>query len=589
MMSGLRRLLAALVVFASMTVIGFDQSYAQSAPAGDNTCTLVDAPHFTPRDILRHSDQLNCSTEALERPAQHLWVVKDVSGVVAAFQDPALRFYTSYHGAVTVSTVYSDNSIATKYLSPTEIAERSMVPAIFVEPLPQKAGLDIEKVILSIETPWDPVNWRDTSIISMAQAQQAHLNGALIYALVVGLLITPIMFNLIMYPVLRYRFMIFHCGVMVCALAYGLSWAGFFQVLPFTVEPIQRSIFNHLIIAVAFTFACYLTRELCGRDALGRFWWTALSVAGLAPMLSSALLMMAAPRLSHYGSIIHHAMFILPLLAIVGSLVYGSYRGRLICKLQLLAWSPMMLYIAGRILKGLGIVEDIPLLDFGLYPSLVTEALLTTTIVGYRIFSIRLERDKALREQSILTGLASRDSLTGAMNRRAFIDGFNSLTGSSNPNNRIYSLLVIDLDHFKLVNDVHGHAVGDRVLKEITQLLNSHCRDEDMCARFGGEEFCIMLSTSSIAAADGCAYRLVRAIDEHVFSDVGNLTASIGIVTVRPDLSKSFESWYSAADKALYSAKKKGRNRVNRSIWTPKKSSESDGAYSEGWQVKDAK
>lgn len=584
----MRALFLFLILSPLLALFTAPNSLAQNIDLGGQTCVLADAADLTPQQAYAERASYDCSDDALKQSATHLWLIVDLNGKASAFDDPALLTRVSYHGALTFLPIYEHASAAAFTLSPKEIAERSSVPSILITPLPRVNGEVPTKVLIGVETPWDTTNWTDIELVSEATAQSKHISDAVMYALLVGLLMTPIVLNIFLFPVLRYKFMPYHLGVMVSALVYGLSWAGFLQVLPFTIEPIARSTINHISVPMAFAFAALLTRELCGREALNVFWWRALPIAGLIPLITSIIIMLIAPNFSHYGSMVHHLAFIIPLSAILGSLLYGSVRGIKICQMQLLAWAPMLFYIIGRIARGTGLIDDTSILDMGLYPSLATEGLLTTSIVGYRIYTLRKERDLALQRETILTDLANVDALTGALNRRAFIEGFNQITAAGNLRNRTISLLTLDLDHFKDVNDAHGHAVGDEVLKGITHILKSQCRGEDLCARFGGEEFSILLITASAAAADGCANRLRSAIENHMFPQVGRVTASIGVVQIDAEAPVPFESWYSAADKALYAAKAKGRNRVQRSGWAPDYASQADQAYAAGWQVKDA-
>jgi len=290
----------------------------------------------------------------------------------------------------------------------------------------------------------------------------------------------------------------------------------------------------------------------------------ALPISGALVVTQASLFMAFAPRFSYYGTVIHHTAFALPLLVILASLTYGSIRGILICQLQLLAWSPMMVYVFGRIAQGTGLLDDASILNTGLYPSLVTEAVLTTFLVGFRIYTLRDERDSALRQQNILSDLANKDTLTGALNRRAFLAAFeDQIAKGTSPS--ALSLFVIDIDHFKTINDRFGHAVGDSVLREIVTILQGHCREEDSCARYGGEEFCLLLSTPSRQAADQCAERLRDAVASTSFSRVGRVTVSIGIADVPRVPETRFDDYFKQADEAMYVAKNSGRNRVVRS------------------------
>lgn len=158
--------------------------------------------------------------------------------------------------------------------------------------------------------------------------------------------------------------------------------------------------------------------------------------------------------------------------------------------------------------------------------------------------------------------LASTDTLTGLFNRRAFTERFEHAREKSGMPT---SLLLLDVDHFKRVNDTRGHDVGDIVLKRVAQLLRSMGRKRDIVGRWGGEEFVVGLPGSPESGARIVAERLRRAIAEKpvetTHGDPIAVTASIGVATMLHGL-ESLDELIQRADKALYSAKERGRNRV---------------------------
>lgn len=152
---------------------------------------------------------------------------------------------------------------------------------------------------------------------------------------------------------------------------------------------------------------------------------------------------------------------------------------------------------------------------------------------------------------------AETDPLTGASNRRAFQFKLKQLVLLEIP----FSVLALDIDYFKRVNDAYGHSVGDDVLKQQTKILNRFSRDGDMVARTGGEEFVLLLKETSKEDAFLVAERLRIAISEETFDAVGHLTVSIGIAAWAISDEISVEKTLSLADQALYEAKGQGRNR----------------------------
>lgn len=152
------------------------------------------------------------------------------------------------------------------------------------------------------------------------------------------------------------------------------------------------------------------------------------------------------------------------------------------------------------------------------------------------------------------------DVLTGLRNRYyCDVHVKNEFFGSE-AIDRIISMLIIDIDHFKNVNDTYGHDVGDKILSEVSEILASSVRSTDVVMRWGGEEFAILLPEVRLFDAITIANKINRRVQAHTFSTVEKLTVSIGVA--QKQKGESFESLYKRADTALYSAKEHGRNTV---------------------------
>lgn len=170
-----------------------------------------------------------------------------------------------------------------------------------------------------------------------------------------------------------------------------------------------------------------------------------------------------------------------------------------------------------------------------------------------------LERfSKLVVEQLELRTLAHNDFLTGALTRRAFSAAGASAIRQYQRDTTLAALLTFDLDHFKQVNDTFGHAVGDDVLKAVAEACTASLRPGDVFGRLGGEEFSILLPSTSFFAAARCAERL-RCDIASLKLPSGVITASFGLSMVTDHC--DYDSWLAAADEALYIAKRNGRNK----------------------------
>ena len=155
---------------------------------------------------------------------------------------------------------------------------------------------------------------------------------------------------------------------------------------------------------------------------------------------------------------------------------------------------------------------------------------------------------------------ASYDNLTNIYNRTKLNELFLQQIERTKISKNIFSFIMIDIDFFKNVNDTYGHLVGDNVLIQISELISNHIRESDIFARWGGEEFILLLPSVDLTKAEIIANHLRAKIEVEYFPEVNNITCSFGITSYKD--ADNIESITQRADKALYEAKESGRNRV---------------------------
>ncbi|MFW6298693.1 MAG: GGDEF domain-containing protein, partial [Bacillota bacterium] len=164
-----------------------------------------------------------------------------------------------------------------------------------------------------------------------------------------------------------------------------------------------------------------------------------------------------------------------------------------------------------------------------------------------------------------LEKLSTLDPLTHLPNRRYFEDQVNYEVAISRRYQLSASFLMIDIDHFKEINDTYGHEAGDRVLVELSGILRQNVRDSDTVCRYGGEEFMLLLSHTDINGANILANRLRAIVETHTFNKDETpikITISIGVAPLLHNLETPYKTTYKLVDEALYKAKEKGRNQV---------------------------
>jgi diguanylate cyclase (GGDEF)-like protein len=204
-------------------------------------------------------------------------------------------------------------------------------------------------------------------------------------------------------------------------------------------------------------------------------------------------------------------------------------------------------------------------------PTMRAMALAATAFMAISVQNIKA-RSQAMRKQleigyelneahGIAQKLAHEDELTGLNNRRAFMNLSKSMVHLCRRKRSPVSCLVIDVDHFKQVNDRHGHGAGDSVLMHMGTLLAREFRSSDVCGRLGGEEFCVVLPETDLQGAAAAAEQFRRAVDSQPVMWLGQpipVSVSIGISSGDDDLTELLHR----ADVAMYEAKTSGRNRV---------------------------
>ena len=203
-------------------------------------------------------------------------------------------------------------------------------------------------------------------------------------------------------------------------------------------------------------------------------------------------------------------------------------------------------YLTSTILVTLAIIIMIVLtLHYTLSPLLVT---------------LQKTNEKLSSTVKKVTQLSITDPLTGTCNRQKFNEALATEIGRAVRYQHALALIMFDIDHFKQVNDRHGHHVGDTVLQECTKLVSHSIRSQDVLARWGGEEFMVILPHQNLESAAVIAEKLRAKIEFHAFPNVGRVTVSCGVTAFQDD--DNFEIFTQRVDELLYQAKAAGRNRI---------------------------
>lgn len=178
-------------------------------------------------------------------------------------------------------------------------------------------------------------------------------------------------------------------------------------------------------------------------------------------------------------------------------------------------------------------------------------------IAGYALWEYRAHHQYEI-ERKRLDNIAGTDDLTGAFNRRYLDEKTRVEIAEARRYGQKIGMLMLDIDHFKNINDQFGHAAGDLVLKELVMRVKGQLRESDSLVRWGGEEFLMLLPHCTLDDALGLAEKLRKSIADNAFPEAGSVQISIGVSEYRSP--ETFNEWLNRTDRAMYRAKSEGRN-----------------------------
>lgn len=561
----LRLFIWVLVIVAVMAAT-VPTADAQTVKLNSATCTLPNAGDVSLQEALAANGQFTCDKGKFETPAKHYWVKAEIDDLVADIADPVMRVRVARQGDFELHVAYADSPTKTLRYTSDEVKANWRGPSHTAFPLIGPNGEMPISIVLGVDKPWDPWNLADITVMPSDEDAALHTRSYIADAVFCALLLAPFVLHLVFYLLLRIRFILFHLVGISAMLVTQVLWGGIiFDLVP-AVDIVTRSALAHMAIAVLTCAACLLIRDLIDLKYLGPTAHRALLWAGFTTVALTSAVLVVAPLIPVYGSLVFHFGILLAVIAAVGSLIVAAVRKSWIAWGLLLGTTGFSVIAIIRILNSMGLFVGLPTFDYEFYAAAFLDSIIMSIIVVGRALQMRKERDLAVLENALLFKTARTDPLTGLLNRRALEETFAEITQQPERRRQHWAMAVIDIDHFKRINDLHGHDGGDLCLQQFSQLLKETCRDGDYCARIGGEEFVILLSINSLREAEQFGERLRLATEQQSFgtatASVTDLTISIGIARIPRLGTQTFETVYRSADQALYAAKTNGRNRV---------------------------
>jgi diguanylate cyclase (GGDEF)-like protein len=380
----------------------------------------------------------------------------------------------------------------------------------------------------------------------------------------ITLLALSAIYNLLLAVAVRRQFIAWHGAWAAVVTIWCLFWSQ--QILSFL--PSVAGTFSSQICTFLATVAI-IAATMCATACLGREYaprWMRIGLPMLALLVAIFGIpgaIVKGPALDRIGDYLGYAI----LADLVGVMIAVSWawrRGSAEARDFALAWTLPMCTL------GLSQIVDLGATLYGGGAQIAVliacsmQTVWLSIATSLRLARMRNERDAARMQQQALTELARRDPLTGLLNRRGFTAIVSGWLAHQPATATSLGLLIIDVDHFKTINDRLGHEAGDKVLQQMAGYLTSLDGDRCCTGRFGGEEFAVAIRNLEELAfrsfADKVRRGLAKAGIGGVPGEISSITVSIGACTLGDQI--SFQDIYRAADEALYVAKRAGRNRV---------------------------
>jgi diguanylate cyclase (GGDEF)-like protein len=375
------------------------------------------------------------------------------------------------------------------------------------------------------------------------------------HGLMYGFLLAFIIYNGILFLGLRTPSYLYYSLYLLCFILLSLAYTGHAYAWIWPQYPLVQR-YAMLVLAVVFGCAGFLFASrfllLAAHAPAVKRWVGRVSLSAIA------LMVLCVALDSHLGAV--WLAFGFSLLFALGMVLLGVLtirHGQQAGRYFLWAALCSMLGLASIALAVAGYLPVNALTFHGIEIGVMLEATLLSLAL-----SSRLRQQEQARKDA--EQLARIDSLTGLLNRRAFCEDAARIWSTALRHNRILSVIMLDLDHFKSINDSYGHDMGDRVLVAVAQILSASCRTGDILARWGGEEFVLLLPETDLQQACLFSERIRSAIEERqLVISSQQIALSVSLGAAQRAREATLEKLVCQADNRLYDAKRHGRNQVS--------------------------
>lgn len=550
---------ALLAVLGAMLACVAGPAHAQLAnlSAGQTgrplaVCVLRARPGDDPARLIRQPERFDCTTKQTRFGPGDYWVISNPIDERSRSRRPlTARIGSVWQQSLTLHVLYADGRLATVHDDNRGITKRIQIGAIVEHPLPRYRA-KVHRLMWKVE---GSANLRGIvlgpRLATQAESYRSNLAMGAIYAGFGGLALALLIYNLALWASLRYRFQLAYCLMVSALLAYAFTSSGALAWAWPDIANNDRLRLNYLLLTVACASALLFARAFFEEHVFGPRLRLLIRATVIVLFATGLFFVAFAPFGVGLVDQVYSWVFAGVIVSVVATL-WSAWRSRSnYLWVFAIAWALPILAASMRVFANLGLIRWNFWLDNSTILSMAAEALISSVAIAYRIRLLSRERDSAIAAEAVARRLADTDPLTGLLNRRAFLA---SAIGREGPQ----TLLLLDLDHFKQVNDTLGHDGGDEVLRVVARTLRALAPPGTLVARIGGEEFAAVTGMGQPIDPNNVLTRL-RAT--RMPFDL-RVTASIGTATGALAVEADWKSLYRAADTALFAAKSAGRDRA---------------------------
>ncbi|MCF7220849.1 sensor domain-containing diguanylate cyclase [Marilutibacter chinensis] len=341
---------------------------------------------------------------------------------------------------------------------------------------------------------------------------------------------------------------------LLCQVLYLATLGGDLRVFPELAErlagdPRAGRVFGFLALVTSNGFLAHFM-EL--RQHQPRVLRSLHICNGLALLLAA----LAVFSVSRYVALAGNLVILASVLLVLFASVSGSLRGQRSARFVLVSWLPLMALVTMRVLQVLGVWAGPYWLAYAYPAGFAIAGLVVTIGLSDKMQELRRDRDQASQ-------MASYDALTGTSSRPVIEDLLRTSVDEAHKSGMPLSLVFFDIDHFKLINDTHGHRVGDECIRIVALRVRNRLRTYDQIGRYGGDEMMVLLPCTGLKEAIGVAENMRSAVNCRPIAAedaVVDVTLSLGVAELQPG--ETPEQLLERADAALYASKSAGRDRV---------------------------